>query len=65
MVPVIEDDNCVNFDCVHVWYDPVGNRSWGPKGRRRNVLTVVKEKDRITTVLEISKSGRKLPLLFF
>ena len=62
MVPGIEDDNYVNFDHVPVWYEPVGNHLWGPKGILRNVSTAVKEKYQITVVLAIANSGRKLPL---
>ena len=40
MVPGIEDDNDVNLDNVPVWYEPISNHFFGPKGRRRNVLTV-------------------------
>ena len=41
----IEDDNYVNLDHLTVWYEPVGNHPWGPKGRRRNLSTAGKGKD--------------------
>ena len=66
-VPVIDDKYWYNFDYVPVWYEPVGNHSWGPKDSSLiNVKTEGKEKDCFTVVLIISKSGENLiPFIIF
>ena len=57
----VRDAYFCNTDHVPVWYEPVGNYSWGKKsGGRRHVRTDGKEKDRFTAQLSIGKDGRKL-----
>ena len=55
----IDDEDWYNFDHIPIWYEPVGNRSWGTKDiGRRNLNTGGKDKDRFTIVLTISKLGK-------
>ena len=63
----VKDAHFCNTDHVPVWYESVGNYSWGKKcGGRRHVRTGGKEKDRFTAQLSITKDGRKLtPFLIY
>jgi hypothetical protein len=63
----VHDANYFNTDHVPVWYESVGNYSWGKKDSgRRTVKTGGKEKDRFTAQLGIGKGGQKLiPFLIF
>ena len=63
----VTDAHFCNTDHVPVWYESVGNYSWGKKsGGRRHVRTGGKEKDRFTAQLSICKDGRKLiPFLIY
>ena len=66
-VPAIKDIHYVNFDHVPVWNEAVGNFSWGRKSSgRRNVKTGGQEKNCVTVVLTVSKSGKKgIPFIIF
>ena len=63
----VKDDHFCNTDYVPVWYESVGNYSWGKKSSgRRHVRTGGKEKDRFTAQLSIGKGGKKLiPFLIY
>ena len=63
----VKDDYFCNTDHVPIWYESVGNYSWGEKSSgRRHVRTGGKEKDRFTGQLSIGKGGKKLiPFLIF
>ena len=62
----VEDAYYFNTDHVPVWYELVGNYSWGRRdSERQYVRTGGKEKGRITVQLGVGKGGKKLaPLLF-
>jgi len=63
----VKDAYFCNTDHVPVWYESVGNYSWGKKNSgRRHVRTGGKEKDRFTAQLSVGKGGKKLiPFLIF
>lgn len=63
----VKDAHFCNTDHVPVWFESVGNYSWGKKtGGRRHVRTGGKEKNRFTAQLSITKDGRKLiPFIIF
>ena len=63
----VRDANFCNTDLVPVWYESVGNYTWGKKSSgRQRVRTGGKEKNRFTTQLSIGKDGKKLiPFLIF
>ena len=67
MLKGVHDANYFNTDHVPIWYESVGNYSWGKKDSgRRTVKTGGKEKDRFTAQLGIGKGGQKLiPFLIF
>ena len=57
----VKDAYFCNTDHVPVWYESVGNYSWGKKNSgRRHVRTGGKEKDRFTAQLSVGKGGKKL-----
>ena len=57
----VQDAHFCNTDHVPVWFESVGNYSWGKKhSGRRHVRTGGKEKNRFTAQLAITKDGRKL-----
>ena len=50
-----------NTGHVPVWYESVGNYSWGNQGSgRQHIRTDGKEKDRFIVQLSVTKAGRKL-----
>ena len=58
----VRDANFCNTDHVPIWYETVGNYTWGKKNSgRRSVKTGGKEKNRFTGQLSIGKDGKKLP----
>jgi len=63
----VTDDDFLNTDHVPTWMEPVGDYSWGVRNSgRRTISTGGKEKNRFTTQLTISKSGKKLkPYIIF
>ena len=63
----VHDAFYFNTDHVPVWYESVGNYTWGKKDSgRRTVKTGGKEKDRFTTQLGIKKDGTKcIPFIIF
>ena len=63
----VKDDYFCTTDHVPIWYESVGNYSWGENSSgRRHVRTGGKEKDRFTGQLSIGKGGKKLiPFLIF
>ena len=58
----VKDAHCVNTDHVPLWWESVGNYSWGLKtSGRQNVKTGEKEKNCFTVQLSTLKNGKKLP----
>ena len=57
----VRDVHWANTDHVPVWYESVGNYTWGKKGSgRRNAKTGGKEKERFTAQLGCIKGRQKL-----
>ena len=66
-IACVRDAYFCNTDHVPVWYETVGNYTWGKKsGGRRHIQTGGKDKDKFTAQLSIGKDGRKLiPFFIF
>lgn len=67
LITGVTDEYFFNTDHVPVWYESVGNYTWGRKDSgRRTAKTGGKEKDRFTTQLGVGKGGKKLiPFIIF
>ena len=63
----VKDKHFCNTDHTPLWYESVGNTSWGKKNSgRRTVKTGGKEKDRFTCQLTVGKDGKKyIPFIIF
>ena len=63
----VHDAYYFNTHHVPVWYESVGNYTWGKKDNgRRTVKTAGKEKNRFTAQLGVGKGGKKcIPFLIF
>ena len=63
----VRDAHFCNTDHVPVWYESVGNFSWGKRNSgRRHIRTGGKEKDQFTAQFSVGKDGTKLiPFLIF
>ncbi len=67
LITGVTDAYFFNTDHVPIWYESVGNYTWGRKDSgRRSVKTGGKEKDRFTAQFGVGKGGKKLiPFIIF